>query len=189
MENTARFEFIQTSLDGLTVVQRKPATDNRGFFCRFFCASEFQSIGWKKTVAQMNHTFTLEKGAVRGLHFQRPPHTEMKLVSCFRGEIFDVAVDIRMGSPTFLCWHGEILSEKNQKSLLIPEGFAHGFQTLQENCELLYLHSEPYHASAEGGLNVADTAIGIDWLLPLSGLSGRDQGHPLVHAGFMGIKL
>ncbi len=140
----SRFDILPTPLDGLKVIIRKPIEDPRGFFCRFFCAEEFLEAGFQKSISQINHTFTRGKGAVRGLHFQYPPHAEGKIVSCLRGEVYDVAVDIRKGSPTFLHWHGEILSAANQRSLLIPEGFAHGFQTLTENCELLYLHSERF---------------------------------------------
>jgi dTDP-4-dehydrorhamnose 3,5-epimerase len=160
---TPRFDFHPTPLTGLWVVQRKPIKDHRGFFCRFFCAEEFQAAGLKKPVAQINHTNTLQRGAIRGLHFQYPPYAESKIVSCICGEVYDVAVDIRKGSPTFLQWHGEILSAAKQRSLLIPEGFAHGFQTLTENCELLYLHFEAFHSQAEGALHVADPRIGIDW--------------------------
>ena len=101
------FDFEPTPLAGLMVVQRKPIEDHRGFFSRFFCAVEFREAGFATSIAQINHTFTCSKGAVRGLHFQYPPHAEVKIVSCLKGEIFDVAVDIRKGSPTFLHWHGD----------------------------------------------------------------------------------
>ena len=123
-----RFDFIPTPLSHLKLVQRKTIEDHRGFLSRFYCADEFRMAGITKPIAQINHALTRKKGAVRGLHFQHPPHAETKLVSCLKGEIWDVAVDIRSGSPTFLQWHGEILSEANRKSMLIPEGYAHGFQ-------------------------------------------------------------
>jgi len=103
--------------------------------------------------------------------------------------VFDVAVDLRADSPAYLRWHGEILSAENQRSLLIPEGFAHGFQTLTEDCELLYLHTTPFHAEAEGAVNVADPALAIQWPLPVSGLSERDRAHPFIDAHFSGILL
>jgi len=186
---TAHFDFQPTRLSGLTVIQRKPIKDERGFFCRFYCAGEFSDANYSKPIAQINHTFTQRRGTVRGLHFQYPPHAEAKVVTCLKGEVFDVAVDIRKGSPTFLCWHGEILSAANQKSLLIPEGFAHGFQTLTEDCEMIYLHSEPFQPKAEGALNVADTKLGIAWPEAKTYLSARDQAHPWINSSFEGIIL
>jgi len=182
-----RFNFQPTPIAGLMVVERRPIEDQRGFFCRFFCAEEFQAAGLKKPVAQINHTFTRSRGAVRGLHFQYPPYAECKIVSCLCGEVYDVAVDIRNGSSTFLQWHGEILSATNQRSLLIPEGFAHGFQTLTDNCELIYLHSEAFHLHAEGALHVADPKIGIVWPIAVTELSERDRSHPFIDLDFKGI--
>lgn len=185
----ARFEFHDLPLSGLKLVQRKPIADARGFFARFYCADEFRAAGVDKPVAQINHTFTRKKGAVRGLHFQHPPHAETKIVSCLSGEVFDVAVDLRSGSSTFLRWHGEILSAENQRSLLIPEGFAHGFQTLSEDCELLYLHTMPFHPAAEGALNIAEPALAIRWPLPVGEMSERDRAHPFIDTHFSGIRL
>ncbi|MFZ3115593.1 MAG: dTDP-4-dehydrorhamnose 3,5-epimerase [Syntrophales bacterium] len=182
-----RFNFHPTPLDGVWVVQRRSVEDPRGFFCRFFCAEEFQAIGFKKPIAQINHTLTVKKGAIRGLHFQYPPYSEGKVVSCLRGEVYDVAVDIRKGSPTFLQWHGEILSAANQRSLLIPEGFAHGFQALTENCELLYLHSEVFCPQTEGAFHVADPRIGIVWPVTITELSERDRNHSFIDFDFKGM--
>ena len=183
----ARFKFIGTPLEGLTVVERQRALDNRGFFSRLFCAEELAEVGFRMPIAQINHTLTTRKGAVRGLHFQYPPHTEDKFVSCLRGEIFDVAVDLRNGSSTFLRWHGEILSADNSRSLLIPQGFAHGFQALTDDCELLYLHSRAYAAQAEGALNVGDPSIGIAWPLPFTDISVRDAKHAYITHDFTRI--
>lgn len=185
----SRFVFYDTQLKGLTVVHRKPIADERGFFARFYCAEEFKGACLNRPIAQINHTLTKCAGAVRGLHFQWPPHAEAKVVSCLRGEIFDVAVDIRRGSPTFLKWHGEILSAENQKSLLIPEGFAHGFQSLTEDCELLYLHTAAYSADAEGALHHSDPRIGIPWPLSVTELSARDREHPFIDESFFGVEL
>jgi dTDP-4-dehydrorhamnose 3,5-epimerase len=185
----ARFEFIQTPLAGLQVVQRLVLSDARGFLSRFYCAEEFRAAGIIKPIVQMNHTLTTQQGAVRGLHFQHPPFAESKFVSCLHGTIWDVAVDLRHNSPTFLHWHGEILSADNKKSLLIPEGFAHGFQTLTPDCELLYLHTESYHPEAEGGLSVQDPRLNIVWQLPIIDLSPRDQNHPFISLDFQGIML
>ena len=146
----SRFDFTPTALPGLQLLHRKVIEDQRGFLSRFYCAEEFAVAGIIKPIAQINHTLTRKRGAVRGLHFQHPPHAETKLVSCLRGAIFDVAVDLRSGSPTFLQWHGEILTATNLKSLLIPEGYAHGFQALTEDCELIYLHTAAHHPEAEG---------------------------------------
>ena len=183
----SRFDFHSTYLSGLIVVQRRPIEDSRGFFARFFCADEFRQAGFTKPIAQINHTFTRKKGAVRGLHFQRPPHAEAKVVSCLRGDIFDVAVDLRRGSPTFLRWHGEVLSAENRRSLLIPEGFAHGFQTLTDDCELVYLHSTSFHPEAEAALNVNDPKLAIVWPLAMTDLSERDRTNFLIGADFEGV--
>ena len=187
MTKQERFQFIPTRLAGLLVVDRKPILDERGSFCRFFCSEEFKLAGLRKSIAQMNHTCTRRVGTVRGLHFQYPPHAEYKIVTCLKGRILDVAVDIRKASPTFLQWHGEVLSDENRRSLLIPEGFAHGFQTLTDDCEMLYLHSSPFEPSAEGGLHVADPKIGIDWPLAITHISERDRSHAFIDSVFEGI--
>lgn len=184
-----RFNFIPTSLTGLMIVQRKAIEDHRGLLSRLYCADEFREVGINKPIAQVNHTVTHKKGAVRGLHFQQPPHTETKLVSCLKGEIWDVAVDFRHDSPTFLQWRGEILSAENRKSFLIPEGYAHGFQALTEDCELIYLHTAAYHPEAEGALNVADPRLNITWPLPLDDLSERDRNHAFISPDLQGIVL
>jgi dTDP-4-dehydrorhamnose 3,5-epimerase len=185
----SRFDFHETTLSGLKLVQRKPIEDARGFFARFYCAEEFRVAGLDKPIAQINHTFTRIKGTVRGLHFQHPPHAETKLVNCLSGAVLDVAVDLRADSLSFLRWHGEILSAENRRSLLIPEGFAHGFQTLTEDCELIYLHTVPFHPEAEGALNVADPTLAIEWPLAVSELSERDRAQPFIGPHFSGIRL
>ena len=185
----ARFDFIQTPLAGLKLVVRQRLGDSRGFLSRLFCAEELAAAGWIKPVAQVNHTFTARRGTVRGMHFQRPPHAEMKLVSCIRGEVWDVAVDVRAGSPTFMRWHAERLSADNGRALLIPEGFAHGFQTLTDGVELLYCHSAAYAAEAEAGLRFDDPALHITWQLESIDLSSRDKNHPLLAPNFSGVCL
>ncbi len=183
------FDFLTTPLQGLVIVQRKSIEDRRGFFSRFYCADEFRVVGFNSPIAQINHSLTVRKGAVRGLHFQHLPYAETKIVSCIKGKVFDVAVDVRQDSPTFLQWHGEILSAGNDKSLLIPDGFAHGFQALIENCELIYLHTTPYKTDAEGALNVQDPRIAVEWPLDIAELSDRDRSHPFVKLDFKGIRL
>lgn len=185
----ARFEFVATPLDGLFAVQRALVEDPRGFLCRVYCAEEFAAAGVRRSPDQINHTITRRTGTVRGMHFQRPPHAEIKFVSCLRGEVFDVAVDVRRGSPTFLKWHGEILSAANQRSLLIPEGFAHGFQALTEDCELLYLTTAPYTPASEAALNAGDPRLAIAWPLPIAQMSDRDWSHPMVTGDFDGLEL
>jgi dTDP-4-dehydrorhamnose 3,5-epimerase len=182
-----RFEIVDTALPGLKIVQRQPISDARGYLERMFCAGELQALVQSRTIAQINHTATTQRGAVRGMHFQRAPHAEMKLVSCLRGEVFDVAVDVRQGSPTLLRWHAEILSAENHRTLLIPEGFAHGFQTLSADCELLYLHTAAYEPSSEGGLNPRDPRLAIRWPQDIAEMSARDAAHPLLGERFEGI--
>jgi len=184
-----RFDFISTKLTGLIVVQRKAVEDPRGFLSRFYCAEEFSKAGMAKSIVQINHSFTSNKGAVRGMHFQFPPYAETKLVSCLQGKIFDVAIDLRHGSPTFLQWHAETLSAKNGKSLLIPEGFAHGFQALEEDCELIYLHTAAYRPEAEGALNATDPRLDIVWPLTVTDISEKDCNHSMIKQDFEGIVL
>lgn len=184
-----RFEILETPLSGLRVLQRKPIGDSRGYLERLFCNEELQMLAPAKYIAQINHTLTALRGTVRGMHFQRPPHAEIKFVSCLRGEVFDVAVDLRHNSPTFLRWHAELLSADNHKTLVIPEGFAHGFQTLTDNCEMLYFHTHTYQPGAEGGLNAQDPRLAIQWPLPVGGVSPRDAGHPFLDENFSGMTL
>lgn len=176
-------------LRGLKRVERQRLGDARGFLARVFCADELALAGWHSPVAQINHSFTAARGTVRGMHFQRPPQAEMKLVSCLRGEVWDVAVDLRIDSPTYLKWHAERLSAENNRALLIPEGFAHGFQTLSDNVELLYCHSAAYAPDAEDGLNPRDPHLAIAWPLPVTELSTRDAALPSLSAAFQGIRL
>jgi dTDP-4-dehydrorhamnose 3,5-epimerase len=133
-----RFRLRSTALDGVVVVERRPIVDERGWFERLFCARELESLTGGKPIVQINRSLTHRRGAVRGLHYQRPPHAEIKIVTCLRGEIFDVAVDLRAGSPTFLQWHGERLSAGDGRMLVVPEGCAHGFQALSDdaNCSI-----------------------------------------------------
>ncbi len=185
----SRFLVDHLPLHGLARVQRQRLGDSRGFLARLFCAEELASAGWRHPVVQINHTYTARRGTVRGMHFQYPPYAEMKLVNCLHGEIFDVAVDLRRHSPTFLQWHGEILSAENGRGLLIPEGFAHGFQTLSDDVELVYLHSNAHVPDAEAGINAEDPALGIHWPLEISEMSARDRQHQKLTSDFSGIDL
>jgi dTDP-4-dehydrorhamnose 3,5-epimerase len=169
-----RFQKHGTQFDELIVLERLALSDERGFLERLFCERELSDVLKGRSVVQINRTLTRGRGTVRGFHWQRPPHAEVKVVSCLRGEIYDVAVDVRAGSPTFGQWHAENLSERNRRSMVIPEGFAHGFQCLSEECELLYLHTAAYAPSAEAGFNVLDPAVTVPWPLPVVGRSTRD---------------
>lgn len=184
-----RFSITELPLPGLRSVDRQRLGDSRGFLSRVFCADELNAAGWTTPIAQINHTFTLRRGTVRGLHYQRPPHAEMKLVTCLRGEVWDVAVDLRADSPTFLMWHAEVLSRKNGRALLIPQGCAHGFQSLSDDVELLYCHSAAYQPEAEAGLNPRDAALSISWPLPIEEVSTRDARHRMLCGDFSGITL
>lgn len=185
----SRFEITKLPLAGLKRVVRQRLGDQRGFLSRMFCAEELVAAGWVKPVAQINLTYTAQRGTVRGMHFQQPPHAEMKLVSCVHGEVWDVAVDLRANSPTFLQWHAERLSADNGCAMLIPEGFAHGFQALSDNVEMLYCHSQAYVADAEAGLNPNDQRLVIDWPLTITEISSRDTKHPLITDEFEGVQI
>lgn len=185
----SQFLVTDTPLCGLKVIERQRLGDARGFLSRLFCAEELAAASWTKPITQINHTYTACQGTVRGMHFQYPPHAEMKLVTCLRGEVWDVAVDVRAGSPTFLQWHAAHLSAENNRAFLIPEGFAHGFQTLTDDVELLYCHSAAYAPHAEAGLNPQDARLAIPWPLPVAELSARDAGHPLISEEFEGVRV
>ncbi len=176
----SRFTLTPLPIMGVHLVERHALEDRRGFFARLFCADELASAGWHGPVAQINHTLTREAGSVRGLHFQRPPHAETKLVSCLAGEVWDVVVDLRRDSPTYLQWYAQVLSADNQRALLIPEGVAHGFQTLSADVQLLYLHSRPYTPEAEDGLNPMDEQLAIAWPRAITVMSERDRQRPLL---------
>ena len=184
-----RFEINDTSIEGLKLLHRIVHSDERGYFERLFCMNELSELLNGREIQQVNHTLTKEKGVVRGMHFQYPPHAETKFVSCLKGSVFDVAIDLRRESPTFLQWHAELLTDENHNTLLIPEGFAHGFQTLTTNCELMYFHTEFYEPEVEGALNALDPVLAINWPEEVSGLSPKDQAHPFVRESFEGIEV
>lgn len=135
----------------------------------------------------MNHSYTKQVGTIRGMHYQLPPFNEIKMVRCIRGSVFDVIVDIRKDSPTFLKWVGVEISANNKKMIYIPAGFAHGFQTLEDDCELIYQHSALYMPAVEGGIRYSDALVNINWPLKLSSISERDKQHELLNTNFKGI--
>jgi len=185
----SRLTLTPLALAGLHLVQRQRLSDSRGDLSRIFCAHELAAAGWTQPVAQINHTRTARRGTVRGLHFQRAPHAEAKLVSCIRGEVWDVAVDLRQGSATFLQWHAQPLSADNGCALLIPQGFAHGFQALTDDAELLYCHSAAFAPQAEAGIHPQEPRLAISWPLPVSDLSPRDASHAWLTDDFEGVHL
>lgn len=184
----SRFTLTQLPLAGLYAVERQRLSDSRGDLSRIFCAEELASIGWIQPIAQINHTHTLRRGTVRGLHFQIPPYAEAKLVSCIRGVVWDVALDLRRESATFLQWHARELGADNGCALLIPQGFAHGFQALTDDAEMLYCHSQAYAPKAEAGIHPLDPRLSITWPLPISDMSSRDASHAWLTTDFEGIR-
>lgn len=171
--------FAETTLPGVYLIDIEPIGDSRGFFSRFWCSKEFEAQGLSFEVAQINVSHNAEAGTLRGLHFQREPHAEAKVVACIRGSVFDVAVDIRADSPTYLQWFGAELNSEDRQMLYIPEGFAHGYQTLEDDTGLLYLVSEFYGPDAEGGLRFDDPAIGIEWPQTVASISDKDNNWDL----------
>lgn len=171
-------KFHPLPLAGAFRVELERRGDERGFFARTFCVDEFAAQGLATTWAQCNISFSAQAGTVRGLHFQRPPMAEVKLVRCLRGAIWDVIVDLRAGSPTFGQSYGLRLDQDNRSMVYIPVGLAHGFQTLTNDVEMLYFHSVPYSPAHEGGLRWDDVTLAIDWPLPLTEQSSRDAGFP-----------
>ncbi len=178
-----------TGLAGVFVVELAPFSDHRGAFTRLYCERELASVMNGRRIVQINDSRTAVIGAVRGMHFQRPPHAEMKLVHCLKGRVWDVAVDLRAGSPTFLQWHAEELAPDNARTLVIPEGCAHGFQVLEAESELLYLHTAFYAPDFEGGVGCNDPRLGIAWPLIIADLSRRDSSYPPIAPGFPGISV
>lgn len=182
-------KLIETFISGLYVIEPSPFVDHRGLFARSYCKNEFSAIGFQKEFVQFNHSFNLLKGTVRGMHFQRPPHAETKYVRCVQGSIYDVAIDIRKDSPTYLKYFGIELTSSNLKGLLIPDGFAHGFQTLEDNTTVIYHSTEYYNPSREGGIRFNDPLTKITWPLPCMNLSNKDLNIPLIGKNFKPIIL
>ncbi len=171
-------KFEPLELDGLIRISLESIEDSRGAFARQFCSREFSKNNLNTNWVQMNHSVNKASSTIRGLHFQRPPFHEVKMVRCLRGRVFDIAVDLRADSPSFGQWHGEELSDQNGRALYIPAGFAHGFQVLEPDSELFYWHSNFYEPDSEGGVNPLDPLLGIDWPLPPETMSPRDQKLP-----------
>jgi dTDP-4-dehydrorhamnose 3,5-epimerase len=184
-----KIKFIETPLAGAYVIELEPYTDDRGLFARIYCQKEFAAIGYHKQIVQINHSVTGKKGTIRGMHYQLKPACESKIIRCIRGRIYDVMVDIRTGSPTLMRWFDAELSEDNMRMVYVPEGCAHGFQSLTDNAELIYISSAFYSPENERGLRFDDPALAIRWPLPASLVSPRDHSHPLIDSGFRGIEI
>ena len=180
-------KFRQLDIKGVYAIELEPRGDNRGAFARTYCREEFRKIGHDKEFVQFNHSWNTKKGTVRGLHYQTPPFKEIKLIRCVRGAVYDVLVDIREGSSTFLQHVAIELSEHNLTMLYVPEGLAHGFQSLTDDAQLLYHHTEYFKPGFEGGLHYQDPRLGIPWPLKTSEISDRDQKHPFINESFKGI--
>ncbi len=173
--------FRETKLQGAYIIEPEPLTDERGFFARTWSAKEFAAYGMNPEMAQCNSSFNKQRGTLRGMHYQLPPHAEAKVVRCTAGAIYDVIVDLREDSPTRFEWVGVELSARNLLMAYVPEGFAHGFQTLADNSEVFYQVSAYYHPESARGVRWDDPAFGIVWPLPVSVISERDRSHPFVN--------
>ena len=184
-----KLTITETPLKGLYIIETNAFIDHRGAFARWFCEEELAEILGKRHIKNVNFSRTVKKGSIRGMHFQKPPHAEMKLVRCIRGRILDVVVDIRTGSPTFLQHYAVELSAENMKMFAVPEGFAHGFQSLDENVEMLYLHTEFYNKESEDALRYNDPKLNIQWPLQITELSEKDANHPLIDSNIIGVKI
>jgi len=180
-------KFVQTPIPGVFEVRHELRSDPRGGFKRQYCEREFAAAGLNTNWVQVNHSVTLGRGSIRGMHFQRPPRAEAKLVSCPVGKAFDVVIDLRRGSDTFLHWTAVEIHER--RSCYIPEGCAHGFQALIDEVHLIYQHSVYYTPGAEGGVRFDDPAIGIQWPLPIGAVSDRDRSFVRIGEDFEGIAL
>lgn len=178
-----------TPIADLVMAESKAFRDERGAFARLFCEQELSSVIGRRKIVQINHSCTEAVGAVRGLHYQHAPHAEMKLVRCLKGRVWDVAVDLRPQSPSYKRWYAQELSSQNSHMMVIPEGFAHGFQVLEAGSELLYLHTAFYKPETEGGMRHDDPALGITWPLPVTDISVRDSSHAYIDTSFRGIVL
>lgn len=173
-------KFQKTKIKGLYIIEPELKIDERGGFRRIFCQKEFSKIGIEFKIVQVNQSFNQKRGTLRGMHFQKEPKAEDKIVQCLRGAIYDVALDLRRGSPSFGQWIAEELDEKNKKMIYIPKGFAHGFQTLTNNCEILYFMSEFYSPKHSSGVRWNDPFFNIKWPIKPKVISEKDKNWPLM---------
>jgi dTDP-4-dehydrorhamnose 3,5-epimerase len=181
--------FSPLPLSGAYTITPEIRSDSRGAFARTFCADEFAEAGLESTFVQSNQSWNAKRGTLRGMHFQHPPFAEAKYIRCIQGAVYDVIIDIRQGSPTFLQHVGVELSEANHVGIYVPPGFAHGFITLADNSNLVYMHTAKYAPGSEGGLNWADAKLGIEWPLSPSVMSEKDVLYPFLTDAFIGVDL
>ena len=181
-----KFNFIKKNKQ-LVKIKREPISDNRGSFQRLFCKKEFNSLIGKKNIVQINRAYTKSKATIRGMHYQIGNTTEDKVVTCIKGRVFDVVIDLRKKSKNFLKWHSCILDCEKNISTFIPHGFAHGYQTLTNNCELIYFHTDYYDIKNSKIINFLDPAINIKWPLKSKLLSKKDFNKKFININFKGI--
>ena len=179
--------FEETKLKGAYVISLQLFEDNRGGFARTFCKKEFAQIGHTKEFLQLNHSYNIHKGTIRGMHYQVSPYQEVKLIRCIKGSVLDVIIDLRKDSPTFLQHFSVELSAENKKMIYVPENFTHGFQTLEDNCELIYHHTEFYTPQADSGIRFDDPALAINWQLQPVMISDKDKNYKLIDNNFKGF--
>lgn len=180
--------FTKTTIEGVLIIDRNKFEDDRGWFTRVYCKNEFLNAGVELEFVQLNHSFTKYKGTLRGMHFQRPPFGEDKLIKCASGAVYDVVVDLRKNSPTFLEWTAIELSQEQNNMILIPKGCAHGFQTLTDNTLLTYHHTQYYNPNYDSGVRYDDPLLDINWPLKITEISNKDQSYPLLDRNFKGLE-
>ncbi len=179
--------FNKTPLDGAYTIDLEKRGDDRGFFARLFCEKEFSAAGLETRFVQINNSSSATRGTLRGMHFQLPPAAEVKVVRCIKGALYDVIVDLRPDSPTFMRWFGAELSAENRRMMYVPRGFAHGFITLADDTEAFYLVSAFYAPECERGLRFDDPAVGIEWPLSPTEMSEKDKSWPDLDLAFHGL--
>ena len=182
-------KIIKSKLSGVAEIESNPFVDHRGWFVRYFCQEQIKELNGGKEIVQINSSFTKRKGTIRGLHFQNSPYCEDKIVRCLSGQIFDVVLDLRLESKTFGQWQSIILDSEKMNMVYIPKGFAHGFQTLTDNCQILYLHTEYRNQKSEDGYYYNSPYLGIDWPLELTDISERDKNLKIFDKSSKKIKL
>ena len=180
-------KFIELHLPGAFLIEVEKLVDHRGAFFRTFCKDDFKQINHDKEFIQFNHSINNRKGTIRGMHYQIPPDAEVKLIRCIKGHVHDVLVDLRKNSSTFLNWITVELSAGRSNMIYVPEGIAHGFQTLEDNCELLYYHTSAYNPMAERGVRYDDSKVDIKWPIDPINISDRDKSYPMLTPDFKGI--
>ena len=177
--------FTETKLKGAFLIEVKKLEDDRGFFGRAWCKNEFEEHGLNANICQLNTSLTKKKGTVRGMHYQVDPYQETKFIRCTKGRIYDVIIDLRPDSPTFMQWIGNELSEDNYKMMYVPENFAHGFVVLEDNSEVYYPVTQFYTPGAEAGIRYNDPAFNIQWPVEISLVSEKDMSHPDFDPSFL----